>query len=599
MAILLSFALAPPVRRLKRIGLGRAPAVALVVAIAFSIIFGLGAVIATQFMGLAERLPEYQRNIVTKVHALHDAGGPGKSLLGRASGMLRELGNEVTPETARPAATPRLVPGAAPSPAAVQPVPVQIREPEPTPIKILEGVLGPLVHPLATTAIVVVFVVFTLLQREDLRDRLIRLAGSRDMHRTTQALDDAAGRVSRYLLTQLVINGLFGLQLAIGLTLIGVPNAALWGLLGWLLRFVPLLGPILTSAIPLVLALAVDPGWSMLLWTAGLFVLVEAVTGNVIEPLVYRQSTGLSPMAYMVAIVFWSWLWGPIGLLLATPLTVCLVVLGRHFPQLEFLSVLLGNENVLAPEETFYQRLLAGDPEEATDQAEQYLRDRPLECFFDEVAIPALALANIDAERGVLDADQQRFFAEQMLTVIDDISDLVQAAEDKAEEKAGGDDRAATDAAAEDALSQPASVLCVSGRSILDDPSSVMLARLLARRNIATRIVPSDEAARGAPSREELEQAQLVCLSYVRAGSYAHARYSARRLRRRMPADTKLLVGFWTLEHEEIERRDPTVGTGIELVSINLRDAVDRIVQAVEPGGSVPTAPSVAFARSA
>ena len=238
----------------------------------------------------------------------------------------------------------------------------------------LQTIVGPLIEPLATTGIVIVFVVFMLLQREDLRDRFIRLVGTSDLHRTTQALGDAAERVGRYLLMQLVVNVAYGIPIGIGLWLIGVPNPLLWGMLSIVLRFVPFIGPIIAAAFPLALSIAVDPGWTMLLWTAALFIVLELISGNIVEPWLYGASTGLSSIAILAAAIFWTWLWGPVGLLLSTPLTVCLVVLGRHVQQFGFLNVLLGSEPVLEPAESLYQRLLAGDPDEATERAEEYLK---------------------------------------------------------------------------------------------------------------------------------------------------------------------------------------------------------------------------------
>ena len=245
-------------------------------------------------------------------------------------------------------------------------------------MQIITTVVGPLVSPLATAGIVIVFVIFMLLKREDLRDRFIRLAGSRDLPRTTQALDDAARRVGRYLLMQLVVNTTYAIPIGIGLWLIGIPNPILWGMLCGLLRFVPYIGPIVAAFFPLALAIAVDPGWTTFLLAGAWFIVVELISNNVVEPWLYGASTGLSPIAIIAAAVFWTWLWGPIGLLLSTPLTVCLVVLGRHVPQLAFLDVILGNEPVLEPPELLYQRLLVGDPNEATERAEEYLREHSL-----------------------------------------------------------------------------------------------------------------------------------------------------------------------------------------------------------------------------
>jgi predicted PurR-regulated permease PerM len=215
-------------------------------------------------------------------------------------------------------------------------------------------------------------------------------------------MNDAAQRISRYLLSQLVVNISCGLPIGLGLTLIGIPNAALWGILVVLLRFIPYLGIVIAAAFPLALAIAVAPGWMLFVWTALLFVGIELVVANLVEPLVYGGSTGLSSVALIAAATFWTWLWGPIGLLLSTPMTVCLVVLGRHVSQLQFLNVMLGNEPVLTPVETFYQRILANDPEEATEQAEEFAKNSSLTEFFDEVAILALARAQADSDRGVL-----------------------------------------------------------------------------------------------------------------------------------------------------------------------------------------------------
>jgi predicted PurR-regulated permease PerM len=420
LAVLLSFVLAPAVVSLRRIRIGRVPAVIIAVTLAFTVIFGVGAIVASQLTSLARNLPDYQRNIEAKIHSMKGVT-PGGGVFERAQTMLKDLGKELQQATDQPEGAPGAVAQARPENS--KPLPVEIRQPDPAPLQVIQNVLGPLLDPLATTGIVIVFVIFILLQREDLRDRLIRLAGPRDLHRTTEAIDDAARRVSRYLLMQTIVNATYALPIGLGLWAIGVPNAALWGLLAMLLRFIPYLGPFIAAAFPLALAVAVDPGWHMLLWTGGLFIVVELISNNVVEPLLYGQSTGLSSMAIILSATFWTWLWGPVGLLLSTPLTVCLVVLGKHVPQLQFLDVLLGNKAVLAPEESFYQRLLAGDPDEATEQAEERLRGKRLAAFYDEVAIPALALAQADADRGALGEERRRFVMEGLGEVVDNLSD--------------------------------------------------------------------------------------------------------------------------------------------------------------------------------
>ena len=273
------------------------------------------------------------------------------------------------------------------------------------------------------TALVVLFLIFILLQREDIRDRFLRLAGTADLQRSTAALDDAGSRLSRFFLMQTLLNAGFGVFIAIGLWLIGVPNAVLWGIFAGLMRFVPFIGGIIAAFFPILLAAAVDPGWTMVLATAGLFLVAEPIAGHVIEPLLYGQHTGLSPVAIVISTLFWTLLWGPIGLLLATPLTVCLVVLGRHIEALQFIEVLLGDEPALEPHERFYQRLLAGDDTEAADMAETELKKKSLSAYYDAVAMPALALAQTDAAHGKLSQEKQLEICDTVEEVVEDLSD--------------------------------------------------------------------------------------------------------------------------------------------------------------------------------
>jgi predicted PurR-regulated permease PerM len=362
-AILLAFILAPLVRTLRRLRFGRIASVISVVVIAFLVIFGLGTILGEQVTRLAAELPTYQYTLTKKIDALR--GATGKGTLGQASNVLRNLNRELKSE-----------PEAGPGATAEQriPIPVEIQQPTPAPLEVIQKIINPLLDPLMATGIIIIFVIFFLVQREDLRDRLIRLAGSTDLHRTTTAIDDAARRLSRYLLTQTALNAAFGVTIGGGLALIGVPNPVLWGILAAALRFVPYIGAFVAAAFPLALAVAVDPGWTTVILTAALFLVVELIVGQVLEPLLYGHSTGISPVAVVVAAMFWTWLWGPIGLLLSTPLTVCLDVLGRHIDRLRFLDVLLGSKSALKPPESFYHRILSGNSGEAFEQAENVLK---------------------------------------------------------------------------------------------------------------------------------------------------------------------------------------------------------------------------------
>jgi predicted PurR-regulated permease PerM len=581
LAVLMSFALGPPVLLLRRWHVNRVLAVIIVVVLAFSVILGIGGLIGSQLAHLTENLPRYQTNITEKVHSLRDTM-TGSGVIGRAATTLSDLGSEfatpegktVRPATNRPAV---LAPGIQ-----QQPVPVEIRSSGATPFEVILQIAGPLLQPLATAGIVIVFVIFFLLQKRDLRDRFVRLAGARDLRRTTEALDDAAGRLSRYLLMQSAINASVGVLVGTGLWVIGVPNPALWGILTMLLRFVPYIGSIIAAAFPAALAVAVDPGWATMFWVAGLFLAVELVTGYVIEPWLYGHSTGLSGVAVLVAAAFWTLLWGPVGLLLSTPLTMCLVVLGRHVEHLRFLEVLLGDQPPLAPEESFYQHMLADDPDEAAHLAETFLKDKPLSAYYDEVAIRGLALAQLDVNRGALDHARRVRIKEAVDWVIDDLSDHTDAPAQTVEEGATGL------AALPPALApdwRGTSVLCIAGRGSLDQAAAAMLSQLLARRGIGARVVPSAAVSVADLPRLDVAGVQMAYLSYLEPGSFANARYLVRRLRRRLPQ--AMIVGaFWTLAAEEIEAGDALAATHADRVVTSLRQAVEQFVEAEREAAS-------------
>jgi predicted PurR-regulated permease PerM len=594
LAILLSFALGPLVVLLRRCHLGRIPSVIASVALAFLLIFGLGALIGAQLAGLAEDLPRYESNITEKIQALRGTAAES-GIVGRASGMLKDLSDEIT-KTAP--SSPRKPSGPVAGAARGQPpapVPVEIHQPDPTALQIIQTIIGPLLQPLGTTGIVVIFVVFFLMQREDLRDRFIRLAGARDLQRTTEALDDAGHRLSRYLLVQTALNASFGLLIGTGLWLIGIPNPALWGILAMLLRFVPYIGPVIAALFPAALAIAIDPGWSMLLWTVALFAVIEPITGQIVEPLVYGHSTGLSAVAVVVAAAFWTWLWGPVGLLLSTPLTLCLVVLGRHVERLEFLHIVLGDQPALTPQENFYQRMLADDPDEAALQAEAYLKEGSLADYYDDVAMKGLALAQRDVNRGVLDHERRVQIKEAVAGVIDDLADHAEAAPAQAEATAKDTAPAiAPDALAADWHGQP--VLSIAGRGSLDEAAAAMLAQLLERERIGARLVASAAVSVASMFRLDVTGVQVACLSYLEPGGFTNARYLVRRLRRKLPR-ARIIVGFWTLTPEDAVRRDALRETGADLVVTSLREAVAAVAALAR--GAAPAPSPVAEARPA
>jgi len=581
LAILLSFVLAPSVLLLRRCHFGRVPSVIAVVVLAFTVISGLGAILGDQLTHLAENLPQYQSNITEKIHSLQGTTTKG-GLVDRASTMFRDLSNEIS-KTGDDAGDTQVKAPHTPqeNPQAQTPVPVEIRQPHLAPLQLVQSVVGPLLQPLATAAIVIVFLIFFLLQREDLRNRFIRLAGARDLRRTTAALDDAGRRLSRYLLMQSVINASFGVWIGAGLLLIGVPDAVLWAILAALLRFVPYIGAIAAAAFPAALALAVDPGWSMVFWVLGLFALTEFIMGQIIEPWLYGRSTGLSGVAVVVAAAFWTLLWGPVGLLLSTPLTMCLVVLGRHVEHLQFLTVLLGDQPALAPEQSFYQRVLAGDPDDAAHQAEEFLKNQPLSAYYDQVAIQGLALAQLDVNRGILNHEQRVRLKAAIDDIIDDLSDHGDASVAAVEEG----EPVATPLApvltpAELAPSwHGKAVLCISGRGSLDEASAAMLSQLLEMHGIGARVVPREAVTAANLGQLDVTGVQMACLCYLEPGTFANARYLVRRLRRRLPK-AKIIAGFWTLTAEQAEQRHALQSTGADLVVTLLQQAVEQVVVA-------------------
>ncbi|MGH6898720.1 MAG: AI-2E family transporter [Geminicoccaceae bacterium] len=579
LAILLSFMLAPIVIRLRRWHLGRIPSVLMVVLLLFMALLGLGSIVASQVVDLAENLPRYEWNLRAKIRDLRIAV-PSGGIVERTSDMLRDLGAELeeatAPEKSEAASGREGQSGGeaasgreAPAP---EPVLVQVREPRPSPLQTLEEVAGPLLAPVATAGLVVVFVIFMLLQREDLRDRMLRLVGASDVARTTEAMDDAAKRISRYLLMQLVINVLYGIPVGVGLYFIGVPNPILWGLLATILRFIPYVGPVIAALFPIALSFAVAPGWTLPLLTIALFVVLELFSNNVLEPWLYGSSTGLSPVAILIAAVFWTTLWGPVGLLLSTPLTVCLVVLGRHVPQLGFFDVLLGDEPALAPEVKFYQRLLARDPEEAAELADEYLEEESLDKLYDAVMMPALGFAEQDRLRGNLDRATVQEIAEDTIGLVDDL----------AEEHVAEPDEEAKPAAA-DAPREPAAVLCIGARNGLDEAAAAMLAQLLARRGVGARTMPRDVVSGRNMTGLQAQDAPLICLSYVNPGATQHAHRIVRRLRQHLGGEIRIMVGLWTANSASEPRQELLEATGADLVATSLWQAVRQIEDGIEP----------------
>jgi predicted PurR-regulated permease PerM len=586
LAVLLSFILSPVVALLQRLRLPRVASVVLAVVFALGFATMLAAVIGTQVASLATDAPRYA---VTIQHKVREARS---STIGQLPAMIGALGRQFDRASGGLAQPVRVTTGPRALRTAPPPLPVEVQTPPLSPIALIRAVLAPVVGPLETTGIVVIVAIFILLQREDLRDRLIRIFGATDLHRTTTAMDEAASRLSRYFLTQVAINAAFGFIIGWGLYFIDVPSPALWGVLAGLLRFLPYIGAVLAAIPPLILAAAVGPDWTTSLWVIALFIVVEPIVGYVVEPMVYGHSTGLSPVAVIVSAIFWTWLWGPIGLILSTPLTLCLVVLGRHVKRLEFLDVLLGDRPALTPIESFYQRMLAGDPDEALDQAEALLRDRSLSSYYDEVVVKGLELAAADCLRGVLDdarLDRVRRAARAL------VADL--AGHDDANPASSRATAANVRTLAEKAL--PATVpplpavhpmaaawraegaiLCIAGKGPLDEISAAILVQLFDKHDLGARTVAFAEVSRDRIAALDVSGVLAIAVTYLDLeGNPAHLRTLLRRLRERLPG-VPVVVGLWRRGESETEVPDA------EQIAASLREMVIRCRDFAEAGSA-------------
>lgn len=518
-AMLITFALSPMVTYLRRSGMPMTATVLVVVAVSFLFMAVFGLIAASQLSELAQNLPMFQANIIAKVESLKEAGG-GSGIAGRLTDMITTINARIG--EALPSDGPR-------------PMPVEVVTSS-NALDFLQGIVLPLISPVATTGLVGVLVIFMLLEREHLRDRFIRLVGSSDLFRTTQVLQEAGSRVGKYLLIQLLVNVIYAVPIGVGLFLIGVPNAVLWGLLTLILRFVPYIGSVLSAAFPLFLAFAVSPGWAAVLWTAALFAVVELITSNAVEPWLYGSRTGVSPLAIIVAAIFWTFLWGPLGLVLSTPLTVCLVVLGRHIPQFAIFDILFGDEPVLDPHTKLYQRLLVGDGIEATLGAHDALESVDLVEYYDETMIPALLLAQFDRDRGVLNDVQERRLVDVAMTMLADLS-------------------ADTGGAANHDTAQPAAglrIAVVGGRSSIDDVAATVLAQAIALEGAMARSHLHNDLAPSHLADLSLTETDCLMLTFLDPAPSRTSLLHIRRLKRAAPT---LRVGAVILQSATISKR--------------------------------------------
>jgi hypothetical protein len=415
---------------------------------------------------------------------------------------------------------------------------------------------------LGTASLVLLLLVFMLLQREDLRNKLIRLIGEGRISSTTRAMDDASARVTRYLLMLLVVNVTYGIPVAIGLYFIGVPNAILWGSLAIGLRFIPYVGPWIAASFPIILSLAASPDWMMPVLTIALFIVLELVSNNVMEPWLYGASTGVTPIALIMAALVWTWLWGPVGLVLATPITVCLVVMGRHIPGLAFLSIAMSDEEALTPAEECYHRLQSAGDHDEMELVDHFLKTNPLSALFDTVLIPVIANAEMDHRHELLE-DEQLAGIEQGLS---DIVDELEIKRDVVLPEAGI------------APGVELKIGCLPVRAYRDELAGAMLAQLLRKRGCVAQV-----ASAKLSSSELVEWAKemgptVICISAVPPTRSIHTRYLCSRLRSRLP-DVKILVGLWGDGSKNAEDMKIIRQSGADEVVTSVADASEWLIR--------------------
>jgi predicted PurR-regulated permease PerM len=564
LAMLLAFMVYPIVDRLTRLGLGRVLSVSVVVTMLFATLGGVFWILMIEFASLSTEIPGYRDNLIIKINQVRRMGRGGA--LEKAQTAVTEVANELQKESGtrpRQKPTPVIVTSA---PSGLWQLPT-----------LLEGMGG--------AAAVIVLVIFMLIEREDLRNRVIRLAGYGRLTTTTRALDEAGQRISHYLLMQSIINTSFGIGIAIGLLLLSVPYALLWGFLAAVLRFIPYVGVWVGALVLVVFALAAFPTWLTPLLVGGLFVALELACSFALEPFVYGQSAGVSQVALLCSITFWAWLWGPVGLLLATPLTVCLVVFAKHVPGLEFVGILMADEPPITPAAAYYQRLLAQDREEAARIVSERAKEHPLEAVYDEVIVPALRHARRDRRRKTLAEDGQRYVWKATREIVDE---LASAARDAAPPP--------------EPARRPRNVraLAVPVRDEADLLGLVMLQHLVSPARWTIDLTSPHLLAAEVVALVEETRPAVVCLGALPAGSRStHTRYLCKRLRARFP-DLRIIVGRWGLRENVARARRQLEAAGADSVGVTLVETREHLqrVHALEPPTLRPPAEAEPALRS-
>lgn len=593
LAILLTFLLAPIVGWLQRRNLGRTPAVILVTLMTLATAVGVGWAVTRQITDLIDTYPRYEENINAKIASFRARGREG--LVDKAQALAQRIASEIEETESQPAPVRQ----AGPPP---QPVRIVLEE-GPFGLSNVWSVAGPLLEPIANAGLVLVLMIFMLINREDLRDRVIALIGLVQLTETTRAFDDAGERISRYLLMQLLVNGGFGIAVMIGLLVIGVPYAPLWGFFAAVLRYIPYLGPWLAALLPIALSLLISRDWSTALMVIGLFGVLELTTNMAIEPMVYGRGIGVSQAALLVSVAFWTWFWGPVGLILASPLTVCLVVLGKHVPFLRFFETLLGDRPALDPPIRYYQRLLARDQDEAAELAEEQATAAPLEQVYEQLLLPALSLARADVRAGKLGDDDQQFVVQATRQIAEGLArrariasakqrvadDKAEAKEARAEAKEANAERrpesppaalACVDPASEVAPGPRMKIVLCPARDTTDETAMAMLLELIDPLRYECTTASASHLASDVVALLERESPAILCIASVPPGGLAQTKYICLRARARLP-ELKIVIGRWGLLGEELDKnRSQLLAAGANHVGTRLAETMSQLDQA-------------------
>lgn len=601
LAVLLAFVLTPAVSALQRRGLGRFPSVLVIVIMALLLLGGAGYVISRQLDNLVSNLPQYRGEVIKKVEALRGAGTGG--FIGRILSFFEDVSKQVENKTNKIEPSKGQEDDALSTPSVAEGVPdaradVTEEKANKTPgsdpgnplyvqlassgwSKMAEAI-GPAAEGLGDAFLVLVLVVFMLIQRENLRNRFVRLFGHGRLILTTQAFDEGGQRISRFLLMQLFINSIFGVALALGLFASGLilghrelwHYAFLWGFLAIVFRFVPYIGTWIVAALMMGYCIATLPGWTLPLAIFGFFLLLELLTANVLEPLLFGHSTGVAPMALLLAAAFWTWLWGPVGLIMSTPLTVILVILGKYVPELHFFEVLLGDEPVLSTDVTYYQRLVARDLDEATDLVEEHLAGHTPQAVYEDVLLPALLHAKRDRERGELEADS---YESVLQGIRDTEEDLAAVLTEHFKEVAGADKAVA---------------IGCPGHDEADELALHMLAQMTRLAGYSLEVVSANKLTAEVLAHLEQEAPSLVVIGLLPPGGLAQTRYLCKRIRQQSPT-LKILIGRWGESNKTERLENRLLSAGADQIGWTLHESVAQIVPLLQVAvNAAPAEPS-------